>query len=42
MLPFHANLLQAAVAADAPVVPVGLRFVDKATGATQLCAQLHR
>ncbi len=34
MLPFHANLLQAAVAADAPVVPVGLRFVDKATGAT--------
>ena len=26
--------LQAAVAADAPVVPVGLRFVDKATGAT--------
>lgn len=34
MLPFHANLLQAAVAADAPVQPVGLRFVDKATGAT--------
>ena len=34
MLPFHANLLQAAVAADAPVVPVGLRFVDKASGAT--------
>ena len=34
MLPFHANLLQAAVAADAPVVPGGLRFVDKATGAT--------
>ena len=34
MLPFHANLLQAAVAAQAPVQPVGLRFVDKATGAT--------
>ncbi len=34
MLPFHANLLQAAVAADAPVQPVGLRFVDRATGAT--------
>ena len=34
MLPFHANLLQAAVAADAPVQPVGLRCVDKATGAT--------
>lgn len=28
MLPFHANLLQAAIAADAPVQPVGLRFVD--------------
>ena len=34
MLPFHANLLQAAVAAQAPVQPVGLRFADKATGAT--------
>ena len=34
MLPFHANLLQAAVLANAPVQPVGLRFVDKATGAT--------
>lgn len=34
MLPFHANLLQAAVSAGAPVQPVGLRFTDKATGAT--------
>lgn len=34
MLPFHANLIQAAVAAQAPVQPVGLRFADKATGAT--------
>lgn len=34
MLPFHANLLQAAVAAHAPVLPVGLRFADHATGAT--------
>jgi 1-acyl-sn-glycerol-3-phosphate acyltransferase len=34
LLPFHANLLQAAVAADAPVQPVGLRFVDRRTGAT--------
>ena len=32
MLPFHANLLQAAVAADAFVQPVGLRFADKASG----------
>ena len=34
MLPFHANLLQAAVVAEAPVQPVGLRFADRATGAT--------
>ncbi|MFZ3125741.1 MAG: lysophospholipid acyltransferase family protein [Acidovorax sp.] len=32
MLPFHANLLQAAVTADAFVQPVGLQFVDKASG----------
>lgn len=32
LLPFHANLLQAAIAADAPVLPVALRFVDTATG----------
>ena len=34
LLPFHANLLQAAVSAPAPVQPVGLRFIDAATGAT--------
>jgi len=34
MLPFHANLLQAAIAAGAPVQPVGLRFVDRASGQT--------
>lgn len=34
MLPFHANLLQAAVTAQAPVQPVGLRFADRASGAT--------
>jgi 1-acyl-sn-glycerol-3-phosphate acyltransferase len=32
VLPFHANLLQAAVSADAPSQPVGLRFIDKASG----------
>jgi 1-acyl-sn-glycerol-3-phosphate acyltransferase len=32
VLPFHANLLQAAVAVHAPVQPVVLRFVDEATG----------
>jgi len=33
LLPFHANLIQAAISADAPVQPVALRFVDAATGA---------
>ena len=28
LLPFHANLIQAAIAAPAPVQPVALRFVD--------------
>ena len=31
LLPFHANLLQAAVLADALAQPVGLRFVDQAS-----------
>ena len=34
LLPFHANLIQAAIAAGAPVQPVGLRFADQRTGAT--------
>lgn len=32
LLPFHANLIQAAVSAGAPVQPVGLSFVDAGTG----------
>jgi 1-acyl-sn-glycerol-3-phosphate acyltransferase len=32
MLPFHANLLQAAIAADAPVQPIALSFKDTVTG----------
>lgn len=28
VLPFHANLLQAAIATDAPVLPVALQFLD--------------
>lgn len=32
LLPFHANLLQAAISADAPVQPVALQFADAATG----------
>lgn len=30
--PFHANLIQAAIAAEVPVQPVALRFVDGRTG----------
>ena len=33
VLPFHANLLQAAIAAQAPVQPVALHFADQTTGA---------
>ncbi len=33
LLPFHANLVQAAISADVPVQPLALRFVD-GTGAT--------
>jgi len=32
VLPFHANLLQAAIAADAPVQPLALHFADRRTG----------
>lgn len=34
MLPFHANLMQAAISAQAPLQPVGMRFIDAATGET--------
>jgi len=33
LLPFHANLLQAAISADSPAQPVALRFVEGETGA---------
>lgn len=32
LLPFHANLLQAAIATGAPALPVGLKYVDGASG----------
>ncbi|MDP4607539.1 MAG: 1-acyl-sn-glycerol-3-phosphate acyltransferase [Burkholderiaceae bacterium] len=32
LLPFHANLFQAAIAADAQVWPVGIRFTNPGTG----------
>jgi 1-acyl-sn-glycerol-3-phosphate acyltransferase len=32
LLPFHANLVQAAISSSAAAQPVGLRFVDAASG----------
>jgi 1-acyl-sn-glycerol-3-phosphate acyltransferase len=32
LLPFHANLLQAAIQAEAPVQPMSLKFIDAQTG----------
>jgi 1-acyl-sn-glycerol-3-phosphate acyltransferase len=36
VLPFHANLIQSAISAHAPVQPVTLRYADPATGAHSL------
>jgi 1-acyl-sn-glycerol-3-phosphate acyltransferase len=36
LLPFHANLLQAAIAAHVPVQPVALQFIDAASGQVTL------
>lgn len=36
LLPFHANLIQAAVAADAPAQPVALQFLETHTGRRSL------
>jgi len=36
LLPFHANLFQAAISADAPVQPVALQFTDIASGQPSL------
>lgn len=38
MLPFHGNLIQAAISAQAPVQPVGLRFLDAASGNVSFAA----
>jgi 1-acyl-sn-glycerol-3-phosphate acyltransferase len=32
LLPFHGNLIQAAISANAPALPVALKFVDSKTG----------
>lgn len=36
LLPFHANLLQAAISANAPVQPVALQFIDGSSGEISL------
>jgi 1-acyl-sn-glycerol-3-phosphate acyltransferase len=36
VLPFHANLIQAAISAHAPVQPIALRYSDAATGKISL------
>jgi 1-acyl-sn-glycerol-3-phosphate acyltransferase len=36
LLPFHANLIQAAVSANAPAQPVALEFIDTASGRRSL------
>lgn len=39
LLPFHGNLIQAAIAANAPAQPVALRFIDARTGQTSHAAR---
>lgn len=41
LLPFHANLLQAAISAEVPIQPVALQFMDAATGALSLAPCYH-
>jgi len=36
ILPFHANLIQAAIAAKAPVQPIAMKFIDRATSQISL------
>jgi 1-acyl-sn-glycerol-3-phosphate acyltransferase len=36
LLPFHGNLVQAAISAQAPVLPMALRYEDARTGAISL------
>ena len=38
LLPFHANMFEAAIAANAPVQPVALQFIDAASGKPSFAA----
>ena len=39
LLPFHANLMQSAISAEAPVQPMALAYIDPATGALSQAAR---
>ena len=39
MLPFHANLIQSAIDADAPVQPLALQFIDSKTNEISMAAR---
>ena len=41
LLPFHANLLQAAIAAHAPIQPLGLQFYEAASGRPSFAPCYH-
>jgi 1-acyl-sn-glycerol-3-phosphate acyltransferase len=41
LLPFHANLLQAAISAGAPIQPIALQFLDAQTQQTSLAPCYH-
>jgi 1-acyl-sn-glycerol-3-phosphate acyltransferase len=39
MLPFHANLIQSAIDADAPIQPLALQFIDAQTNEISMAAR---
>ncbi len=39
LLPFHANLIQSAIDADAPIQPLALQFVDTQTNGISMAAR---
>ena len=41
LLPFHANLLQAAIAAEAPIQPIALQFLETQSGAKSFAPCYH-
>jgi len=41
LLPFHGNLLQAAIVAQAPIQPIGLQFLEAHTGERSFAPCYH-